>query len=85
MHQKNQLKKYKKLPETEVTQELTKDMLAKTVSELKDIARENNISGYSSLKKQELVELIYQKLVSEKKKNNKKTYFYKILIKLIDK
>jgi len=54
-------------PETEVTPELTKDMLAaKTVSELKDIARENNISGYSSLKKQELVELIYQKLVSEK-------------------
>lgn len=39
-----------------------------TVAELKDLARENNISGYSSLNKQELIDLLYKNKVSEEVK-----------------
>jgi len=40
--------------------------VAKTIPELKAIARENNISGFSSLNKKELVNLLYRSKVTEK-------------------
>lgn len=54
-------------PPAEELEPLTiKELVAKTIPELKAIARENNISGFSSLNKKELVNLLYRSKVTEK-------------------
>ncbi|MGI6781229.1 MAG: Rho termination factor N-terminal domain-containing protein [Acholeplasmataceae bacterium] len=51
-------------PEKLETQPLTKlELEAKTVAELKELAKENNLTGYSTLKKTELVDLLVREKV----------------------
>ncbi len=43
---------------TSVKQEVKEDLATKTVAELKEIAKQRGLSGYSALKKAELIELL---------------------------
>jgi hypothetical protein len=58
-------------------QSLEESLNLKNVSELKDIAREHNISGFSSLKKAELITLLTQNMKS-------KDFYENLREKLID-
>lgn len=58
-------------------QSLEESLNLKNVSELKDIAREHNISGFSSLKKAELITLLAQNMKS-------KDFYESLREKLID-
>ncbi|MGI6782247.1 MAG: Rho termination factor N-terminal domain-containing protein [Acholeplasmataceae bacterium] len=63
---KPEVKVEKPAPETKVKleekpvapQAQSVDYSSKTVAELRDIAKEKNLTGYSSLKKAELIELL---------------------------